>query len=147
MKKVFTALVLFILVLMAISTVTAAPKPATTTASASCDLSSLKVKDVKINGDKDEFVAIAIKSELFAHGAKNSSSGLLFVGKIELFDGLLGPMVNGLSVSSPGSNYASSVPGSAGLRFMEAQQASRYLAQKAVADFCKVPVPVAQARK
>ncbi len=140
----FTA-VLFLVLLALVITATAAPKPVTITTS--CNLSALKVKDVKIDGDKDGFVAVAIKSELFAHGATQSPSGFSFIGKVDTIDGLFSPMVNGLSVSSPGTNYASSIPGDVGVRLMEEKIAQKYLARKVVADFCKVPLPVAQARK
>lgn len=47
-----------------------------------CDLSGLKIKSVKIDGDKGDYIARAIKAHLYRYGAKADLNGSEIVGAV-----------------------------------------------------------------
>ena len=47
-----------------------------------CNLSSLKIKSVKVEGDKDEYVARALKAKLYRLGARLDPKGEEIIGVV-----------------------------------------------------------------
>lgn len=97
-----------------------------------CNLSSLKIKEIKINGDREGFVARAVKSELYKFGARVSNDGVQVVGNVRWSYSGSTPMSLSLDVSSSAfasvaninNVYAGTVRG------------SEELAQEVGKDFC-----------
>jgi hypothetical protein len=49
-----------------------------------CDLSNLKVRNIVIQGDKDRYLANAIKAELSSRGARTDPNGVDIIGAASL---------------------------------------------------------------
>lgn len=101
-------------------------------ATAQCNLSTLKIKSVKIEGDRDGFVTRAIQSELYKRGARVDEKGIEVIGVILFFDNntpaSLSTEISSMSFASVASNTAPL----AGI-----VDGSRILARRMVADFCE----------
>lgn len=101
-------------------------------APAPCNLSALKIKSVKIEGDKQEFVARAIKSALYKNGAKVADKdGVEMVGAVRW--GSMAPL--NISAEVPSMAFAS--VGRNSELYAGVGSASEILAQQVVDDFCK----------
>lgn len=69
-----------------------------TTAPPPCNLSTLKIKSVKIEGDHEDFVSRAIKSELYKRGAMIDQGGVEVVGVVRW--GTLAPLEVSVEVAT-----------------------------------------------
>jgi hypothetical protein len=98
---------------------------------APCNLATLKIKSVKIEGDRDEFVARAIKSQLYKRGATLDQSGVDVVGVVRW--GTTAPLQ--VSVEVPTMAFASTASNSVPLG--TAVTGSESLAKWVAADFCQ----------
>lgn len=47
-----------------------------------CDLSSLKIKRIKLEGDRDGFISAAVAARLFVHGARLTDDGVFITGTV-----------------------------------------------------------------
>jgi hypothetical protein len=50
---------------------------------AECDLSSVKVKSIALDGDQNDFAKDAVLHELYARGARSSDKGVTIQGHVE----------------------------------------------------------------
>ena len=99
----------------------------------SCDLSSLKIKDVKIENDDGDNIANALLSELYKKRAVSSSEGLQITGKATLTNE--SPTI--LTVRVINANFASTVED---VKLVQRSPgfASNVLAMRTVEQFCKI---------
>ena len=99
----------------------------------SCDLSSLKIKDVKIENDDGDNIANALLSELCKKRAVSSSEGLQITGKATLTNE--SPTI--LTVRVVNANFASTVED---VKLVQRSPgfASNVLAMRTVEQFCKI---------
>jgi len=109
---------------------------------AACDLSSVKVKSVALDGDQNDFAKDAILHELYARGARSSEKGVAIQGHIEYEDN----RIVALNLTAEGANIAAAaslVPGTkkdaAYLEDKElarSQSATEAVAKKAAEQVC-----------
>lgn len=129
MKVIFA--LFFVIVLMIVSGCGSA-EPVSATGEP-CNLSALKIKDVKIEGDKDGFVSRAIKSELYKRGARVDQGGVEVVGTV-IWNGSTGSPsslsieVVSMSMASTSRNYN---------QLMDVVTASERIAKGVAEDFCE----------
>lgn len=97
-----------------------------------CNLSSLKIKEIKINGDKDGFVARAVKSELYKFGARATNDGVQMVGSVQWSMGGSTPML--LSLDVPSLAFASVAK--VDTVYMGMARGAEKLGQEVAEDFC-----------
>lgn len=97
-----------------------------------CNLSSLKIKEIKINGDKDGFVARAVKSELYKFGARVTNDGVAMVGNVQWSIGGSTPML--LSLDVPSLAFASVAK--VDTVYMGMARGAEKLGQEVAEDFC-----------
>lgn len=97
-----------------------------------CDLSTLKIKSVKIEGDKEGFVTRAIQYELYKRGAKVDENGAEVIGTV-LFANSGTPAH--LSAEITSSAFASVADNTAFL--VGIVKGSEILARRMVDDFCE----------
>ncbi len=95
-----------------------------------CNLSSLHVKSVILENDKDGMVATAIKRELYARGAQASKTGVAIVGDVRL-DGVGLPL--GARVHAEGSHFA----GLGTSMSISPEFAASQIAHDVARDFCR----------
>lgn len=72
-----------------------------------CNLSSLKIKDVKIENDRNEYLARAIKSTLYQYGAEKKEDGVEIIGSLTFYRESFSP--ESLSLEAPGLSLSSVV--------------------------------------
>ena len=99
----------------------------------SCDLSSLKIKDVKIENDDGDNIANALLSELYKKRAVSSLEGLQITGKATLTNE--SPTI--LTIRVVNANFASTVE-NVKLGQRSPGFASNALAVRIVEEFCKI---------
>lgn len=97
-----------------------------------CNLSILKIKDIKIKGDKEGFVTRAVKSELYKFGARVSPDGVDIIGDV-IWSQAGSPLM--LSVEVASMSFASTAENGAPL--MGTVRGSQSISRKIAEDFCK----------
>ena len=106
-----------------------------------CNLSSLKIKSVKISGDKDGFVARAVKSELYKFGARVTKDGVEMMGNVQWSQGGSTPML--LSLDVPSLAFASIAK--VDTVYLGMARGAEKLGQEVAEDFCACssgPIPL-----
>ncbi len=103
-----------------------------------CNLVTLKIKEVKIEGDKQDFVSRAVKSALYKRGARvGEKDGIELVGAVRW--GTLTPL--NLSLEAPTMAFASVARG--GDAYAGIAHGSEVLAEQVADDFCRCVGPPA----
>lgn len=107
-----------------------------------CDLSSVKVKTITLDGDYNNFAKDAIEHELYARGARNVSTGVTLSGHIEYEDNRLVALnfsADSGSIAAAASLVAGTKKGAAYLEDKElsrSRAAVESVARKAAEQVC-----------
>lgn len=98
-----------------------------------CDLSIIKIKSIELEGDTDGLVATALKTELFAKGAKWSydDKGVKIVGKVTISPNGRTPVY--LTAETERQPFA----GLAHSYILQPTSAANQLARRVASDFCR----------
>lgn len=98
-----------------------------------CDLSIIKIKSVVLEGDTNGLVATALKTELFAKGARwtYDDKGIKIVGKVTVSSNGITPLY--LIAETERQPFA----GIAYSAILQPTSAANQLARRVVSDFCR----------
>lgn len=102
------------------------------TATPPCDLSTLKIKGVKIEGDREDFVSRALKSELYKRGAKTDVNG-----GVEVVGAVIWGTMAPLEISVEVATMAFSSTAQSGAPLARPSSGAESLAKQVADDFCQ----------
>ncbi len=129
MKKILIGISIMMMVILSGCTTGAV---SATTAPPPCNLSILKIKTVKIEGDREDFVSRALKSELYKRGAKIDANG-----GVEVMGAVIWGTMAPLEISVEVATMAFSSTAQSGAPLATTSVGSEYLAKQVADDFCQ----------